>query len=98
METFKEAEINGKITLILGGKVLVVGSDEPHPRLPLSHTCHFPPLPCVPLSASIPNSLVSRPPTLPQCHRVFQASTFRLRFSAQEYALILLHVALRLCR
>ena len=42
METFKEAETNGKITLILGGKVLVVdielavdGSDEDHPKLSL---------------------------------------------------------------
>jgi len=40
METFKEAETNGKITLILGGKVLVVDielavdrSDEDHPKL-----------------------------------------------------------------
>ena len=40
MEAFKEAETNGKITLILGGKVLVVDielavdrSDEDHPKL-----------------------------------------------------------------
>ena len=40
METFKEAETNGKITLILGGKVLVVDielavdrSDEERPKL-----------------------------------------------------------------
>ena len=40
MEAFKEAETNGKITLILGGKVLVVDielsvdrSDETHPKL-----------------------------------------------------------------
>ena len=40
METFKEAGTNGKITLILGGKVLVVDielavdrSDEDHPKL-----------------------------------------------------------------
>ena len=40
METFKEADTNGKITLILGGKVLVVDielavdrSDEEHPTL-----------------------------------------------------------------
>jgi len=42
METFKEAETSGKITLILGGKVLVVDielavdrSDENHPKLSL---------------------------------------------------------------